>query len=213
MAHICSLNPKYTTQRHFDWHVLTTNIYVRLSFASLPTPPLSSPTFPALKHKIKTNRKQTRSKLVEWNPCPLSWKKSRMTESLFSSAECLDFTKPSVWCPFLSCRSRHVCPLAGGTARSILWIKHGAGFGRGVAGGPYVWAKTSQSVEKRSPAEGSGARPPVTLGRRDRSGRLWIWDFSSFLTWVTLASFCLYSCKGGDDTANVWAKMNNLFRN
>lgn len=58
-----------------------------------------------------------------------------------------------------------------------------------------VSAMAPQSVEKRSPAEGSGARPPVTLGRRERSGRLWMWDLSSFLTWVTRASFCLYSCR------------------
>lgn len=48
--------------------------------------------------------------------------------------------------------------------------------------GDFVEAKGSQSVEKRSPAEGSGARPPVTLGSSERSGRLWIWDLSSFLT-------------------------------
>lgn len=58
-----------------------------------------------------------------------------------------------------------------------------------------VLATAPQSVEKRSPAEGSGARPPVTLGKRERSGRLWMWDLSSFLTWVTRASFCLYSCR------------------
>lgn len=52
-----------------------------------------------------------------------------------------------------------------------------------------------QSVEKRSPADGRGARPPVTFGRRDRSGRLWMCDLSSFRTCVTRASFCLYSCK------------------
>lgn len=67
------------------------------------------------------------------------------------------------------------------------WLGEGAR--GGVASGP----KTSQSVENRSPAEGRGARPPVTLGRRERSGRDWMWDLSSFLTWVTLASFCLYS--------------------
>lgn len=146
---------------------------------------------------------------MEWNPCPLSWEKIQADRVSVLLCRVFWFhqTFLSLWCPFLSCRSRHACPLAGGTARSILWIKHGAGFRQGGAGGPYVWAKTSQSVEKRSPAEGSGARPPVTLGRRDRSGRLWIWDFSSFLTWVTLASFCLYSCKGWDDTANVWAKI------
>ena len=57
-----------------------------------------------------------------------------------------------------------------------------------------VGVKVDQSVENRSPAEGSGASPPVTLGRRERSGRLWMWDFSSLRTCVTRASFCLYSC-------------------
>ncbi|TNN48598.1 hypothetical protein EYF80_041185 [Liparis tanakae] len=42
-----------------------------------------------------------------------------------------------------------------------MWLGLGEeGHGGGVSG-------TSQSVEKRSPAEGSGARPPVTLGRRE----------------------------------------------
>lgn len=66
-----------------------------------------------------------------------------------------------------------------------------------------VSAKAPQSVEKRSPAEGSGARPPVTLGRRERSGRLWMWDLSSFLTWVTRASFCLYSCRHQTTSARL----------
>lgn len=109
----------------------------------------------------------------------------------------------------LSCRSDHVSS-AKDTARSIWWIKHGVGFGWRGPGRKFVWAKTSQSVEKRSPAEGSGARPPVTLGRSERSGRLWMWDFSSFLTWVTLASFCLYSCRGQHDTAQIWAKKRFL---
>lgn len=66
-----------------------------------------------------------------------------------------------------------------------------------------VLVKVPQSVEKRSPAEGSGARPPVTLGRRERSGRLWMWDLSSFLTWVTRASFCLYSCRHQTNSAQL----------
>lgn len=65
-----------------------------------------------------------------------------------------------------------------------------------------------QSVEKRSPADGSGARPPVTLGRRDRSGRLWMWDLSSLRTCVTRASFCLYSCNKNQSSLNMFLSFN-----
>lgn len=76
-----------------------------------------------------------------------------------------------------------MCSLAADTAGSIAAdkTKDLNLAGEGHSGG-LVESVGSQSVEKRSPADGRGARPPVTLGRRDRSGRLWMWDLSSFLT-------------------------------
>lgn len=90
------------------------------------------------------------------------------------------------------------------SARHISWIKVELDLGlKNEEGSSRVpgCVAAPHSVEKRSPAEGSGARPPVTLGRRERSGRLWMWDLSSFLTCVTLASFCLYSCRAQGDMA------------
>lgn len=46
---------------------------------------------------------------------------------------------------------------------------------------------------KRSPADGSGASPPVTSGSKERSGRLCTWDWSSLWTASTFSSFPLYS--------------------
>lgn len=116
---------------------------------------------------------------------------SRLTGSLFSPAERKDF-------PSLSSISSLTCVLT--RRQELCDSNEQVGLdGRESEASPSVclsvWAKAPQSVEKRSPAEGSGARPPVTLGRRERSGRLWMWDLSSFLTWVTRASFCLYSCR------------------
>lgn len=45
-----------------------------------------------------------------------------------------------------------------------------------------------------SPAKGRCMWLPVTLGNRDKSGRLWIRDLSSLRTRETLASLRLYSC-------------------
>lgn len=47
---------------------------------------------------------------------------------------------------------------------------------------------------KRSPAEGSGAKPPVTSGNRETSGRFSMCDFTSALTAQIFCSFMLYSC-------------------
>lgn len=46
---------------------------------------------------------------------------------------------------------------------------------------------------KRSPAEGKGARPPVTSGRRDTSGKFSMWDLTSAFTANIFCSFMLYS--------------------
>lgn len=124
--------------------------------------------------------------------------KSRSTESLLSSAECFHHPKLLPERPLSCLGELTTCPLFKtqleyfvNQTRCCYLEERGN-----------KCALSFQSVENRSPAEGSGARPPVTLGRRERSGRLWMWDFSSFLTWVTLANFCLYSCKWQNNTLN-----------
>lgn len=52
----------------------------------------------------------------------------------------------------------------------------------------------NQSSLQMSPANGRCTWLPVTLGSRERSGRFWIRDLSSFRTWDTLANLRLYSC-------------------
>lgn len=102
-----------------------------------PTP--TSLTFPAFKkNKIKTNRKQTRSKLVEWNPCRPSkcWKNPDSLSVLlcrafwFHQTSLLMSLPPSCPAGLTTC-----CLLAGDTARSTLWVKPDAGLGWGGAWG------------------------------------------------------------------------------
>lgn len=49
--------------------------------------------------------------------------------------------------------------------------------------------------EKRSPAEGRGARPFSTSGNLVRSGRFRMWDINSSLTTPTFSSLCFDSWK------------------
>lgn len=160
-----------------DWQVLKSNSSA--SLCSILPPRDVIPHSPTSKKETQSHRKRFFFlKLVERNPCWSDGKECRLIESLLSVTFLLEV---------LSKTSHDQSGVGYG-------VKDCRGVKLSCVAAPY-------SVEKRSPAEGNGARPPVTLGRRERSGRLWMWDLSSFLTCVTLASFCLYSCRRESDMA------------
>ena len=55
--------------------------------------------------------------------------------------------------------------------------------------------KTYFYFMNRSPAEGRGARPPVTSGNLVKSGNDWIWDFRSSRMALTLSNLSRYISK------------------
>ena len=77
---------------------------------------------------------------------------------------------------------------------------------KNMTGNFCVWLKVLQrlfhrSTVKRSPADGNGARPPVTSGSCVRSGKDWICDLISSLIVLTLSSLSLYI----SNLSSAWA--------
>lgn len=184
------LNPQLTSQETLG-RGLATNIYL------LPTSKLQ-----LLTHNYEITDIQHQKRKLNKTKGKQSWWTGILLDGAGGGeiqadrvSELLRFSPPH---HLGSCSFNQVCPLArtagptGSVSQAWRWVWAEAG---------PVSPAQCQSVENRSPAEGSGARPPVTLGSSDRSGRLWMWDLSSFLTCVTLASFCLYSCRRDDSAA------------
>ena len=135
---------KCSTQKDTDRHALKTNINVFERFASLLLHSSKNSDISSIK-KIKTNRKQSCSELVGWNPCWLSKKgKNQEWQSLCSPLQsilispnlpsCVPLSLLSCrWAGYSAERGVTMCPLVGDIAAVFLWINRGAGFRWGGA--------------------------------------------------------------------------------